>query len=257
MANLQLTLPCLPVLQLPQWPRLQLHECGLVHGSLRRLVGVEGVASCQPVLFEEWHGPLRESGSTAVVQAVRTQRSQGTRKALSSAARPVSTECACVLTSGRPCPFCGFPCAGACTCVMMPHTQVREQLWCSMACRLFGFSAHGCLRAILSMNQLFRRDVSWCVLGTCALPVSLCATAGRLRPTGRRRVSLLRHIYSRIVQELWHALVYAFVLLALCLSWFIGITRFWDNVSSVTASHNMHTAGVTECRQGESSQCNV
>jgi len=48
-------------------------------------------------------------------------------------------------------------------------------------------------------------------------------------------VGLMRHIFLRIVQELWHALVYAFVLLTLCLSWFIGMTRFWDNVSrSVT-----------------------
>lgn len=47
----------------------------------------------------------------------------------------------------------------------------------------------------------------------------------------RQRVGLMRHIFLRIVQELWHALVYAFVLLTLCLSWFIGMTRFWDNVS--------------------------
>lgn len=75
-----------------------------------------------------------------------------------------------------------------------------------------------------------------------------CASVGRLRPSGRRRVSLLRHIFRRIVQELWHALVYAFVLLALCLSWFIGITRFWDNVSVPEPQHGDcrgDTGGVT------------
>jgi hypothetical protein len=48
---------------------------------------------------------------------------------------------------------------------------------------------------------------------------------------------MLRHAFVRLVQELWHALVYAFVLLALCLSWFIGITRFWDNVG-VCGAHD-------------------
>jgi hypothetical protein len=46
----------------------------------------------------------------------------------------------------------------------------------------------------------------------------------------------MRYIFRRIVQEIWHALVYCFVLLALCLSWFIGITRFWDNVSALGAA---------------------
>jgi hypothetical protein len=46
----------------------------------------------------------------------------------------------------------------------------------------------------------------------------------------------MRYICRRIVQEVWHALVYFFVLLALCLSWFIGITRFWDNVSTLGAA---------------------
>jgi hypothetical protein len=59
---------------------------------------------------------------------------------------------------------------------------------------------------------------------------------GRLRKQYKRaKVGMLRYIFRRIVQEIWHALVYCFVLLALCLSWFIGITRFWDNVSTVTA----------------------
>jgi hypothetical protein len=44
------------------------------------------------------------------------------------------------------------------------------------------------------------------------------------------------YIWKRVLQELWHALVYAFVLLALCLSWFIGLTRFWDNVSAEPGS---------------------
>jgi hypothetical protein len=58
---------------------------------------------------------------------------------------------------------------------------------------------------------------------------------GRLRKQYKRaKVGMLHYIFRRIVQEIWHALVYAFVLLALCLSWFIGITRFWDNVSAVT-----------------------
>lgn len=55
-----------------------------------------------------------------------------------------------------------------------------------------------------------------------------------LRPNLRRKhAGLLHYIGRRILQELWHALVYAFVLLTLCLSWFIGMTRFWDNVSSL------------------------
>ena len=36
---------------------------------------------------------------------------------------------------------------------------------------------------------------------------------------------------GRLGQEILYALAYAFLLLVLCLSWFIGMTRFWDNVS--------------------------
>jgi hypothetical protein len=93
---------------------------------------------------------------------------------------------------------------------------------------------HSCLQAVASALSVRKPTGQH---GLCALlhVRHYCvafAPAGRLRP-GRRHVSLMRHIFSRIVQELWHALVYAFVLLALCLSWFIGITRFWDNVSAV------------------------
>jgi hypothetical protein len=60
--------------------------------------------------------------------------------------------------------------------------------------------------------------------------MSAAVSAGRLRRR-TRRPGMCTYIWKRVLQELWHALVYAFVLLALCLSWFIGLTRFWDNVS--------------------------
>lgn len=40
-------------------------------------------------------------------------------------------------------------------------------------------------------------------------------------------------IIGRLLQELAYALAYVFILVTLCLSWFIGMTRFWDNVSGM------------------------
>lgn len=36
---------------------------------------------------------------------------------------------------------------------------------------------------------------------------------------------------ARIGQEILYAFAYGFILFQICLSWFIGMTRFWDNVS--------------------------
>eukprot|EP00878_Enallax_costatus_P008186 GHUV01008559.1.p1 GENE.GHUV01008559.1~~GHUV01008559.1.p1 ORF type:complete len:495 (+),score=53.30 GHUV01008559.1:75-1559(+) len=41
-------------------------------------------------------------------------------------------------------------------------------------------------------------------------------------------------IMGRFVQEVAYALAYGFILLTLCLSWFIGMTRFWDNRHNVS-----------------------
>lgn len=74
--------------------------------------------------------------------------------------------------------------------------------------------------------------------------------AGRLRKQYRHaKVGMMRYIFKRIAQEIWHALVYFFVLLALCLSWFIGITRFWDNVSNPILGSQQPTVGCQpQCR---------
>eukprot|EP00879_Flechtneria_rotunda_P000384 GHRR01000476.1.p1 GENE.GHRR01000476.1~~GHRR01000476.1.p1 ORF type:complete len:402 (+),score=52.39 GHRR01000476.1:347-1552(+) len=41
-------------------------------------------------------------------------------------------------------------------------------------------------------------------------------------------------ICGRVVQEILYAAAYGWVLLVLCLSWFIGMTRFWDNVHNIS-----------------------
>jgi membrane-associated phospholipid phosphatase len=41
-------------------------------------------------------------------------------------------------------------------------------------------------------------------------------------------------IMGRLGQEIAYAFAYAFILVTLCLSWFIGMTRFWDNVHNIS-----------------------
>jgi hypothetical protein len=41
-------------------------------------------------------------------------------------------------------------------------------------------------------------------------------------------------ILGRLGQEIAYAFAYAFILVTLCLSWFIGATRFWDNVHNIS-----------------------
>jgi membrane-associated phospholipid phosphatase len=41
-------------------------------------------------------------------------------------------------------------------------------------------------------------------------------------------------ILGRLGQEVAYAFAYAFILVTLCLSWFIGMTRFWDNVHNIS-----------------------
>lgn len=48
-----------------------------------------------------------------------------------------------------------------------------------------------------------------------------------------RRLYATRGLGARLAREAAYAFAYAWVLLALCLSWFIGITRFWDDVRAL------------------------
>jgi hypothetical protein len=49
-----------------------------------------------------------------------------------------------------------------------------------------------------------------------------------------------RHVFAaptflrRIVAEFMYAVIYGFTLLVLCLSWFIGLTRFWDDLHNIS-----------------------
>jgi uncharacterized iron-regulated membrane protein len=49
-----------------------------------------------------------------------------------------------------------------------------------------------------------------------------------------------RHVFAaptflrRITAEFVYAVVYGFTLLVLCLSWFIGLTRFWDDLHNIS-----------------------
>eukprot|EP00878_Enallax_costatus_P034035 GHUV01037640.1.p1 GENE.GHUV01037640.1~~GHUV01037640.1.p1 ORF type:complete len:143 (+),score=22.41 GHUV01037640.1:346-774(+) len=49
-----------------------------------------------------------------------------------------------------------------------------------------------------------------------------------------RKLYVATSVRGRIGQEIAYAFAYGFILLTLCLSWFIGMTRFWDNVHAVS-----------------------
>lgn len=49
-----------------------------------------------------------------------------------------------------------------------------------------------------------------------------------------KRLYVATTLLGRLGQEVVYAVAYGFILLALCLSWFIGMTRFWDNVHNVS-----------------------
>ena len=56
----------------------------------------------------------------------------------------------------------------------------------------------------------------------------------------REGATYARHVFAaptflrRIVSEFFYAVIYGFVLLVLCLSWFIGLTRFWDDLHNIS-----------------------
>ncbi|WIA33282.1 hypothetical protein OEZ86_006423 [Tetradesmus obliquus] len=48
-----------------------------------------------------------------------------------------------------------------------------------------------------------------------------------------RRLYWGSSFWGRLVGEVMHALAYGFIVLCLCLSWYIGATRFWDHLHSI------------------------
>lgn len=79
--------------------------------------------------------------------------------------------------------------------------------------------SHGCLYCVFRYTSLY---LMW----------SLYLRVDNPYP---KKLYVATTILGRLGQEVLYAITYAFILLALCLSWFIGMTRFWDNVSLCTS----------------------
>ena len=56
----------------------------------------------------------------------------------------------------------------------------------------------------------------------------------------REGATYARHVFAtptflrRVVSEFFYAVIYGFTLLVLCVSWFIGLTRFWDDLHFIS-----------------------